>query len=212
MLAVALVWTYTKLAKDFYDKITQKSNERDQIVKQVFCENDDFDFFIAAEKEEAMMKKLMKRYERVELQYNVDDARKELASGYDKIRNKKQVKIEINEEDSKSPFFLSKQYRPEDEHAIREIFDKAEEEKLYKNLRDDLKKEEKKAKNKLMKDKVGGDQMLKLLKLNNFEKYERNFLGTGTEVKEEKTESETGERKETEDEGSSEKCGNDTGS
>ncbi len=75
-----------------------------------------------------------------------------------------------------------------------------------------MKKEEKKAKNKLMKDKVGGDQMLKLLKLNNFEKYERNFLGTGAEVKEEKTESEAGERKETEDEGSSEKCGNDTGS
>ena len=31
----------------------------------------------------------MKRYERVELQYNVDNARKELKSNYEEINNKK---------------------------------------------------------------------------------------------------------------------------
>ncbi len=54
--------------------------------------------------------------------------------------------------------------------------------------------------------------MGKQLKLNKFKKYERNFLGTGAEVKKEKTESEAGERKDTEDKGSNEKCDNDTGS
>jgi hypothetical protein len=40
-----------------------------------------------------------------------------------------------------------------------------------------LENEEKKIRKKLMKKKVGGDKMLKLLKLNNFSKYKKAFLG-----------------------------------
>jgi hypothetical protein len=110
------MWTYITLIIDFINKITQKSKEREQVIKEVFAENENLDYFIAAENEEAMMKKLMKRYERVELQYDVDDARKELTSGYDKIM---QMKIEISEDYSKSKLFSESKNRSQDEHAIQ---------------------------------------------------------------------------------------------
>ena len=76
------------------------------------------------------MKKLMKRYERVELQYNVSEARNDLVSEFDKKRLVKQnLKIQIEEENAKEPFFSSNYCRPELENnkVIHDIFDKAEE-------------------------------------------------------------------------------------
>ena len=60
--------------------------------------------------------------------------------------------------------------------ALQHIFQKAEEEKFYKDLRDNLKKEYRRKKIISNKGKVSGEEMLNLLKLNNFGKYEQNFL------------------------------------
>jgi hypothetical protein len=61
-----------------------------------------------------MMKKLMKRYERVELQYNVSEARNDLVSEFDNKRLvKNNMKIQIEEENAQGPFFPSNYCRPE---------------------------------------------------------------------------------------------------
>ena len=54
--------------------ITDQTSDRVEIVEKVFVHTDAVDRK-AIEEEEAMIKKLMKRYERVELQYNVNNAR-----------------------------------------------------------------------------------------------------------------------------------------
>ena len=53
---------------------------------------------------------------------------------------------------------------------------KAEEEKNFKGLKDELLKIHKKKKKEETKKKVTGEKMLKLLKLDNFNKYENEFL------------------------------------
>jgi hypothetical protein len=55
---------------------------------------------------------------------------------------------------------------------IEEILRKAEEEKNFKRLRDDLRRIHKKKLKQETKKKVTGEKMLKLLKLDNFKKYE----------------------------------------
>ena len=78
LLIVALIWTYFTLARHFYRFITDQSSDRIEIVEKVFEQTDAFDKRAALQEEEAMIKKLMKRYERVELQYNVNNARAQL--------------------------------------------------------------------------------------------------------------------------------------
>jgi hypothetical protein len=58
--------------------ITDQSSDRVEVVEKVFVKTDAFDQRAALEEEEAMIKKLMKRYERVELQYNVNNVRTQL--------------------------------------------------------------------------------------------------------------------------------------
>jgi hypothetical protein len=56
------------------------------------------------------------------------------------------------------------------------VLKKAEEEKNFKGLKDELLKIHKKNKKEEVKKKVTGEKMLKLLKLDNFNKYENEFL------------------------------------
>jgi hypothetical protein len=89
MLMLALVWTYLTLTMSLLRFFTQKMQDREEIVVKIFEETDLCDVQVAAVEEDIMIKKLMKRFERVELQYNVHEARNELLSGYEEIlRNK----------------------------------------------------------------------------------------------------------------------------
>jgi hypothetical protein len=63
--------------------------DRSKVIVNVFKETDMYDYEEGAKEEEAMMKNLMKRYERVELQYNVDNARKDLIFNYEEISKQK---------------------------------------------------------------------------------------------------------------------------
>ncbi len=78
LLAIALLWTFYTLARHFYMIITDQSSDRVEVVEKVFVKTDAYDLRAALEEEEVMIKKLMKRYERVELQYNVNNARTQL--------------------------------------------------------------------------------------------------------------------------------------
>ncbi len=64
--------------------------------------------------------------------------------------------------------------------AIEEVIKKAEEEKNFKGLKDDLLKIHKQKRKEEVKKKVTGEKMLKLLKLDNFNKYENEFLTDST--------------------------------
>jgi hypothetical protein len=78
LLVIALLWTFYTLVRHFYMLITDQSSDRVEVVEKVFVKTDAFDKRAALEEEEAMIKKLMKRYERVELQYNVNNTRTQL--------------------------------------------------------------------------------------------------------------------------------------
>lgn len=73
--------------------------DRNKIIKKVFNHNlaDYFDKDAVAEEEETLMKKLMKRYERVELQYNLNNARSKLISGYDSMNDNHSNRHSANE-------------------------------------------------------------------------------------------------------------------
>lgn len=91
MLVAALLWTYVSLTRYFVKFVTQRISNRNNLIAKVFNNNvtDNFDKDAVAEEEETLMRKLMKRYERVELQYNLNNARNHLISGYDSIDGQK---------------------------------------------------------------------------------------------------------------------------
>lgn len=90
----------------------------------------------------------MKRYERVELQYNVDNARKDLKTNYEEI-NKKKLESKLAVSDDPLNEIIGKNRAQSNiGSGYDEIFNKAEQEKFYKDLRDDLKREYRRNKKK----------------------------------------------------------------
>lgn len=67
LLIVAVLWTYFVLLKSFLENIAELLSDKSAIVEKVFKNNfaDNLDKEAVAEEEEALMRKLMKRYERV---------------------------------------------------------------------------------------------------------------------------------------------------
>jgi hypothetical protein len=166
LLAIALLWTFYTLARHFYMLITDQSSDRVEVVEKVFAKTDAYDRRAALEEEEVMIKKLMKRYERVELQYNVNNARTQLleecgspnglceSAADDEIEGKDLASTGLKMQENTSPSKIAR--KTSNYAAIEEAIKKAEEEKNFKGLKDDLLKIHKKKRKEEVKKKVTG--------------------------------------------------------
>jgi hypothetical protein len=85
LLVIALVWTWAKIISHFVSLLTQSMATQNIIVDKIFKNDvaDTLDRETVAEEEQALLRKLMKRYERVELQYNFNNVRNKLLSDDD---------------------------------------------------------------------------------------------------------------------------------
>lgn len=90
LLFIALIWTYITLIHYFFVYFTDQLSDRKGMVDKVFkIEVDQIDKGEVTDEEEILLRKLMKKYERVELQVNFNNTRNQLLSGYDSIDGNK---------------------------------------------------------------------------------------------------------------------------